>query len=183
MKQVKVFLADGFEEIEGLTVVDLLRRAGLSVSAVSITKELLVHGAHEIDVIADEVFEKVDFSGVDMLVLPGGMPGTNHLKAHEGLKRLLREFDQQQKYIGAICAAPGVLGEMDLLKGRRATSYPSVEGELKGAQVVREAVVTDGHFITSRGLGTAIDFSLALITVLIDEQKAAEIGASVVYGQ
>lgn len=181
MKNVKVFLADGFEEIEGLTAVDLLRRAGITVSTVSITGDRMIHGAHGIDVMSDELFADADAGQADMLVLPGGQPGTTHLKAHEGLKKLLTDFDQQQKYIAAICAAPGILGEMGILKGKHAISYPSVEGQLAGADVVREPVVVDGHIITSRGVGTAIDFALAIITVLISREKADEIGAAIVY--
>lgn len=181
MKKVKVFLADGFEEIEGLTVVDLLRRAGIEVKTVSITNDKLIHGAHGIDIMADEIFAEAGSEQADMLVLPGGMPGSAHLQQHEGLRGLLTEFNNQKKYIAAICAAPGIIGQMGMLEGRRAASFPGVEDQLWGAQVVREAAVTDGHIITSRGLGTAIDFSLAIITVLINRKKADEIGASVIY--
>ena len=116
-KQVCVFLADGFEEIEGLTVVDLLRRAGVHVTTVSITGEYMIHGAHGIDVQADKLFDEVAYTKQDMVVLPGGMPGTLHLGEHEGVKQVLEQFCREKKYIAAICAAPSVLGKYGMLKG------------------------------------------------------------------
>lgn len=181
MKQVSVFLADGFEEIEGLTVVDLLRRAGVEVTTVSITGEYTIHGAHGIDVQADKLFEEMDCDGQDMLVLPGGMPGTINLGAHKGLEKLLKVSYEKGKYIAAICAAPSVLGKYGFLKGRKATSYPGFEEQLEGAECVTDAVVVDEHVITSRGMGTAIPFSLALIELLISREKADEIGKSIIY--
>ena len=105
MKQISVFLADGFEEIEGLTVVDILRRAGVQVHMVSITGEKTIHGSHQIDVQADCLFEEMDFSDTEMLVLPGGMPGTRNLMNHRGLQELLRAYHEKGSYIAAICAA------------------------------------------------------------------------------
>lgn len=180
-KQICVFLADGFEEIEGLTVVDLLRRAGVEVTTVSITKEKLIHGAHGIDVLADKLFEETDYSGMDMLVLPGGMPGTRNLGAHKGLHLLLEEFYDKQKYIAAICAAPSVLGKYGMLIGRKATSYPGFEEELIGATYVCDEVAVDDFVITSRGMGTAIAFSLKLIEVLLGQETAKKIGESIIY--
>ena len=117
-KQICVFLANGFEEIEGLTVVDLLRRAGVEVTTVSITDDKLIHGAHGIDVLADKLFDEVDYEEMDMVVLPGGMPGTLNLGAHEGVKEVLGKFYAAKKYIAAICASPSVLGKYEMLKGR-----------------------------------------------------------------
>lgn len=182
-KHICVFLADGFEEIEGLTVVDLLRRAGVSVTTVSVTGEYTIHGAHGIDVQADKLFDDMDYEQQDMLVLPGGMPGTRHLEGHEGLKELLNQFYNREKYIAAICAAPSVLGKCGFLKGRKATSYPGFEDVLEGAEYVEEAVVVSDFVITSRGMGTAIPFSLALIEQLIGSEKAEEIGKSIIYYQ
>ncbi|GAA0797089.1 DJ-1 family protein [Clostridium sp. AF19-22AC] len=181
MKRVSVFLADGFEEIEGLTVVDLLRRAGVHVDTVSVSGSLVIHGAHGIGVNADVLFGNMDFSDVDMLVLPGGMPGTVHLQEHAGLEELLKEFYEKQAYIAAICAAPSILGALGFLKGRTACSYPSMEGTLTGADVVRESVAVDGHIITSRGMGTAIPFALTLISILCGQEKADEVSESVIY--
>ena len=173
MSKVCVFLADGFEEIEGLTVVDILRRAGIETETVSVMGR---------KVEADSVFEEAGAENADMLVLPGGMPGTLNLKACTGLIELLRSFDREKKYIAAICAAPSILAELGMLKGRKACSYPSFEGKLDGADVVREPAVTDGHITTGRGMGTAIPFALRLTALLAGEAKAEEIKESVVYG-
>lgn len=181
MKKVSVFLADGFEEIEGLTVVDLLRRAGVEVTTVSITGDYTIHGAHGIDVQADKLFDEMNYDGQDMLVLPGGMPGTLNLGAHQGLEKLLKKFYEEKKYLAAICAAPSVFGKYGFLKGRKATSYPGFEEQLVGAECVTDAVAVDDIIITSRGMGTAIPFSLSLIEVLISSDKANEIGKSIIY--
>lgn len=180
-KQVCVFLADGFEEIEGLTVVDLLRRAGVTVTTVSITGEHTIHGAHGINVQADKLFEEVDYKKQEMAVLPGGMPGTLHLGEHDGVKKVLKQYYNEGKYIAAICAAPSILGKYGMLKGRKATSYPSFEEALDGAAYVYDEVAVDDFIITSRGMGTAIPFSLKLIEKLIDADKAEEIGKSIIY--
>lgn len=180
-KSIGVFLADGFEEIEGLTVVDLCRRAGIDVKMTSITGNLTIVGGHNIELIADELFEKTDFAALDMVVLPGGMGGTNALKAHEGAQEVVREFLAQDKYVAAICAAPTVFGQMGILEGKKAICYPGLEEQLTGAVVTMDSVVQDGKIITSRGLGTAIDFSLAIIENLISAEKAEEIAKSVVY--
>ncbi len=180
-KKVYVFLADGFEEIEGFTVVDLLRRAKIEVTTVSIMGKKQIHGAHGIDVMADSLFEETDFDDADMLVLPGGLPGTTYLGEYEGLLDLIRKFDEEKRYIGAICAAPRIFGRLGLLDGKRAISYPAMEEELKGAEIVREPVVVDGHIITSRGMGTAIDFALKMIELLIGEEEAQHQAESIVY--
>ena len=150
MKKVSVILADGFEEIEALTVVDLLRRAQIYVGTVSITDDYTVHGAHGINVQAEDLFEEVAFVESDMIVLPGGMPGTSNLNAHEGVRRVVKEFNRDGKYIGAICAAPTILGNLGLLKGKRVSCYPSVEQEIQGAVMTRTDVTVDGNLITSR---------------------------------
>lgn len=181
MKRVCVFLADGFEEIEALTVVDVLRRAGVRVETVSISENEMVQGAHWISVKADRVFEETDFSGMDMIVLPGGMPGTKNLQKHRELGRLLQEYDKEEKWIAAICAAPSILGEMGMLSGRRACCYPSFEEKLTGAQVVEEPAVADGHIITGRGMGTAIPFALKLAEALVGAEKAEQIGKDILY--
>ncbi len=180
-KQVCVFLADGFEEIEGLTVVDLLRRAGVQVTTVSITNDRVIHGAHGIDVYADSLFEEAAYDEFDMVVLPGGMPGTLNLGAHEGVVSVLKQAHAEERFVAAICAAPSVLGMNGILEGKKATSYPGFEDKLLGAECMTDAVVIDGHVITSRGMGTAISFALALIGVLVGEEKAREIGASIIY--
>jgi 4-methyl-5(b-hydroxyethyl)-thiazole monophosphate biosynthesis len=169
---VFVHLADGFEEIEALTVVDVLRRAGIEVKTVSVTGSVNVRGVHDITVIADLLFQEADYAGCEMIVLPGGMPGTTNLAGHEGLIRQIGSFAQNGKWIAAICAAPSILGKMSLLKGRRATSFPGYENDMVGAEYTEERVVLDGKFITSRGAGTAMEFALKLVALLKDEQTA-----------
>ncbi|MDO4519698.1 MAG: DJ-1/PfpI family protein [Eubacteriales bacterium] len=183
MKKTYVFLADGFEEIEGLTVVDLLRRAGVEVQTVSIKDTKEIQGSHGITLFADSVFAECNFDDAELLVLPGGMPGTKNLGAFEPLCELLKKFDAAGRKIAAICAAPSVFASLGILKGRKATSYPSFMEMIaeNGADAVEESVVVDGHVITSRGMGTAIDFSLTLIEQLIDTEKKEQIAASIVY--
>ncbi len=172
MKKAYVFLADGFEEIEGLTVVDVLRRAGAEVEMVSVMDRKEITGAHGIKVEADRMIEEA--GEADLYVLPGGMPGTLHLKEHAGLCRLLNQAEKKEKHIAAICAAPSVLGELGMLKGKRACCYPSFEEKLNCLEVSYEPVVTDGRITTSRGMGTAVRFSLELVSVLYGKEKADE---------
>lgn len=181
MKKVCVILADGFEEVEALTAVDLLRRAKIYVDTVSITEDYTVHGAHGINVQTEDLFEEVDFAESDMIVLPGGLPGVTNLNEHEGVRRIVREFYDAGKSIGAICAAPRVLGDLGILEGKRVSCYPSVEKDIQGAVMTGAPVTVDGNLITSRGVGTAIDFALKLIEILVDKEKAEEIADSIVY--
>lgn len=181
MAKVYIFLANGFEEIEGLTVVDLLRRANIEIEMVSITGDIFINGAHHIITKADVLFENADFSDADMLVLPGGMPGTNSLKAHEGLDQLLKQFHAQGKKLSAICAAPSVLGTKGLLKGKNATCFPGHEDSLIGAHVKNATVVEDGNIITSKGMGTSIDFALSIIKNIAGETEAERIARAIQY--
>ena len=181
MKKVCVLLADGFEEIEGLTVVDLLRRAKIYVDTVSIMDDYIVHGAHGINVQTEDLFDEVDFEEFDMVVLPGGMPGTLNLKEHDGVRYVVKQYAKEGRFVGAICAAPTVFGGMGILKGKKAICYPGMEEGLTGAEVTCQPAVTDGHITTSRGLGTAIDFALALISELRDKESADTISKQVVY--
>lgn len=182
MSEVSVFLADGFEEVEALTVVDLLKRADIDVEMVSIMDTDHVIGRSHIPVIADTTFEKADFKNTKMLVLPGGQPGTKYLTAHEGLKKLLLQFNEEGKRIAAICAAPTVLGAHGILKGKKATCYPGCEDGLVGADVVvSKEVVTDGNITTSRGAGTAINFALHLIKKLRDKEVAEDVRKGIVF--
>lgn len=181
MSKVYLFLADGFEEIEGLTVVDLLRRAGIEISMVSITGKKMVVSSHKIKIEADELFEDADFNDAAMLVLPGGMPGTNHLADHEGLVFLLKEFNRQGKDLAAICAAPSVLGMNGILEGKRATCYPGYEDKLLGAKATGNKVEADTNIITSKGMGTSIDFALCIIEKLKDKSTAEKIAEAIQY--
>ena len=164
MKKAYIFLADGFEEVEGLTAVDLLRRAGIEVVMVSIKDDVNIKGARGINVVADTTISE-SLTDADMVILPGGMPGTNYLKASDEVKNLVNAYNDAGKYVAAICAAPTVFGEMGILQGKKATCYPGLEHGLLGAMLPGEdySVVQDGNIITSRGVGTAIDFALKLI--------------------
>ncbi len=181
MSRVLVFLADGFEEIEALTVVDLCRRAGIDTETVSITDKPSVVGSHGIEIGADITIDAADFASADMIVLPGGMPGTKNLEACDALMTKVDEFIASGKKVSAICAAPTILGHRGHLNGLKAGCYPGLEGELKGASVSYDKVSVAGNIITSRGLGTAIEFALAIITSLTDKATADKIGQSVVY--
>lgn len=181
MTKVYLFLADGFEEIEALTVVDLMRRAKIDITMVSVNGRKQVTGSHQISVIADEIFEEVDFNDADLLVLPGGMPGTTHLMKHEGLDRLLTDAHRKGRALAAICAAPSVLGNKGLLDGKKATCYPGFEENLFGATIQNSAVVTDGNVTTSRGMGTSVDFALSLIRDIKGEEEAERIASSIQY--
>lgn len=181
MAKIGVFLADGFEEIEGLTVVDILRRAGVEVVMISIMGQKEVCGAHQICVLADKLYEQADFAQLDGVVLPGGMPGTTNLGNHEGVKKQIMEFHKAGKLVAAICAAPSVLGQNGILKGKKAVCYPGMEEKLTGAEVLYEETVQAGNIITSRGMGTAIPFALKLTEYLVDQQKADGLAESIVY--
>lgn len=182
MSRVCIFLADGFEEIEGLTVVDILRRAGVDIQTVSITEDRMVTGSHKIPVQADVCLKDAVFDETEMLVLPGGMPGTLHLGACRELTDLLVRFHGEGKKVAAICAAPSVLGDLGILKGKKAACYPGFEDRLAGAEVVYDKTVVDGNVTTSRGMGTAIPFALALTEQLVSGDKAEEIKKGIIYG-
>ena len=167
MGKVFVFLADGFEEIEGLTVVDMLRRAEIPTVTVSIGSSRNIIGAHRIEVEADIMFHEVLEAEGAMYVLPGGMPGTLHLKDHEGLGKLLQKAYKNEKYLAAICAAPTVFEKY----------------ELKSADYQTDKVVVDGKIITSRGMGTAIDFAAKLVEIIKGTKEKDELLKSIVYGE
>ena len=179
MKKAYVFLADGFEEIEGLTVVDVLRRAGAEVDMVSVMDGKEITGAHGIKVEADRMLDEA--GEADLYVLPGGMPGTLHLKEHAGLCRLLKQAEEEKKHIAAICAAPSVLGGLGMLKGKKACCYPSFEEKLEGAEVTGGPVEKDGKVITSRGMGTAINFGLAIVETFCGKEQADSLAKSIIY--
>ena len=175
MKKTAVFLADGFEEVEAFTQVDLLRRAGIEVKTVSITENKEVMGTHGIKTETDMVFDKAVLENFDGIVLPGGMPGAATLDKHEGLRKLILDFAAKGKPIAAICAAPMVLGKLGLLKGKKATCYPSFEQYLDGAECVNEPVVRDGNIITGMGPGAAMEFALTIVDLLVGKEKVDEL--------
>ncbi len=179
MKIVYELLAEGFEEIEAMAPVDLLRRAGVEVRTVAIGKERLVQGARGISVMADLLPQELDESAMAMLLLPGGYPGYENLGKSEWVCALLKSAVAKEIPIAAICGAPSVLGDLGLLKGHKATCYPGME-ETLGCTALDDAVVEDGLFITSRGAGTSIEFGLALVARLVSEKKAEELRRGIV---
>lgn len=178
---IVVCFADGTEEVEALTVVDLLRRAELKVVIAGLTVGA-IKGSKGIRILPDCVIDEIKSDEVEMLVLPGGMPGTRNLLADTRVDRLLREVYLAGRPVAAICAAPMILGQKEMLAGKKAVCYPGFEEELKGATVEQGAkVVVDGNVITSKGLGTAIDFSLALIEKLKGTEAARKIKKQICY--
>ena len=177
------FLADGFEEVEALAVVDVLRRAECEVKTVSIMDSKTVMGAHGIPVTADMMFAESDFADAELLVLPGGLPGAEYLSDHEGLVKLLKKQNDSGKRIAAICASPAlVFGRHGLVNGKKATCYPGLEEKLTGAQPVDDIVVTDGNVTTSKGPATAVAFGLELAKIMAGEAKADEVKDGFLYG-
>lgn len=181
MKKIGVFFANGFEEVEALTVVDLCRRGGIDVKMVAVGESLNVIGRTNIEIKTDILFDETTITNYDGLILPGGMPGTNNLMENKGLCEALRDFSNKGRLVAAICAAPMVLGKMGILRGKRACCYPGMEEYLEGAQIEDGLVSIDGNVITSRGVGTAIAFSLAIIEMLEDKNTAEEVRKSIVY--
>ncbi len=181
MKKIAIFFAEGYEEIEALTVVDLCRRAGIQVDMVSVTDSLQVTGAHGIPVVMDKMLSDVAFDSLDMLVLPGGMPGIRNLEQVPLLMEQVKAFAAAGKYIAAICAAPSVFGHLGLLEGKNACCYPGFEEELTGANVTYNRCEADGNIITSRGMGCAIDFSLKIIEKLENDDTVSKIGRQIIY--
>lgn len=180
MNESFLFLADGFEEIEALTAVDVLRRAGISVKTVSITSALQVRGAHGVIVTADVLYDNTLFANADWLILPGGMPGATNLYDYAPLQGLLRrQTKSKEGKIAAICAAPAVvLGQLGLLEGHKATCYPGFEELLKGATVINAPVVVDGKFVLGNGPANALDWALTIVR----EAKGVNVATQVASG-
>lgn len=173
MSKVAVLLADGFEEIEAITIIDVLRRAEVDIDVVGVGG-CEVTGAHRLSVRAD--LELGQQRGLyEMVILPGGLPGAHNLRDHAGVQALIEQHHKAGKWLAAICAAPIVLGKAGVLQGKKATCYPGFEAELVGAKHVLERVVQDGQVITSRGPGTAIEFALHLVEILRAKQVAEEV--------
>jgi 4-methyl-5(b-hydroxyethyl)-thiazole monophosphate biosynthesis len=171
-KKIAVHLADGFEEIEAVSIIDVLRRADLDVFVVSVNGKLEVAGAHQLKVIADVLFEQVNYNEISMIVLPGGMPGATNLNEHLPLKQIIMKFNADNKPLAAICAAPLVLGNLGILDGRQAVCYPGFEKYLIGAKVIHIPVVESGHIITGSGPGAAIQFALKIVEKIVSAEKA-----------
>ncbi len=168
---VYVFLADGFEEIEALTTVDILRRAEIETLTVGVGG-ISVVGSHGIKVSADILDSEAVFSDLEMIILPGGMPGTLNLEACETVNKFIDYSYKNNLWIAAICAAPSILGHKGLLREKRAVCYPGFENHLEGATVCDKQVVVDGKIITARGMGAALDFSIELLSLLKGKDTA-----------
>ncbi len=172
---VYVHFAEGTEEIEFVTIVDILRRSSMDAASVSITGKKNVTGSHGMELVTDLTFEEADYDECEMIVLPGGMPGTLHFMEHEGLMEKIREFHAEGKKVAAICAAPMVLAQAGILEGKRAVIYPGMEKELKGAVPSEERVLRDGNILTSKGPGTAMEFALEIVRMLGGQETAEEV--------
>ncbi len=175
MKTIFVFLATGFEEIEALTPVDVLRRAGLDVQTVSVMNEQTVAGAHGVPVVADKMFAEINPEDAEMILLPGGLPGATNLDEHAGLSELIMKFAEAGKPLAAICAAPLVLGNRGLLQGKKATCYPGFETYLSGAEYTANLVEVDGNVITGKGPGAAMEFAFAIVEKYCGIAKVQEL--------
>jgi 4-methyl-5(b-hydroxyethyl)-thiazole monophosphate biosynthesis len=176
MKTLLLFLAPGFEEIEAISILDVLRRANLNIISVSITGDLRVTGAHGISIEADKLYPEVELSDSDMLILPGGMPGAKNLNVHEGLKNALKNFARENKPLAAICAAPMILGQLGILAGKEAICYPGYETHLAGARLSKHSVVQDGNIITANGPAAAIKFALQIVSFFSGNDVSGQIG-------
>ena len=177
---VYILLADGFEEIEALAVADILRRAGVPAMLTGV-RDIDVIGSHDICVEADITISEVDFDDVDAVILPGGMPGTENLAKSKAVCDMVKDTFSKQKLVCAICAAPLVLGRLDILRGKKATCFPGFENELKGAEISIDKVCKDGNVITSKGPGTAHDFAFEIVKALKGQEVAEKVKSSMQY--
>jgi protein deglycase len=168
--KILVPVADGSEEIEFTIIVDVLRRAGISVTTASLMSQKEITASRNVKLVADELFTDVDYESFDMIVLPGGGPGSSFMKEYKPLLEVLKKFNAEGKMLGAICAAPAVLESIGLLNGKNATCYPSMSEELKSAKYSADRIVIDDNIITSQGPGTAFDFALKIIELVISEE-------------
>ncbi len=180
---IYVHLAEGFEEVEALTVADVLRRASIEVQTVSVTGNKMVAGTHGIKVEADILYEEADYESCDMIVLPGGLPGADNLQAHKGLEKHIKSFADNDKKLAAICAAPMVFGKHDVFAGKKATIYPGMENCLKGAVPTGENVTVDGNIITGMGPAIAMEFALALVENIKGKAAAEDVAEGLLFAR
>ncbi len=181
MSKLAIFLADGFEEIEGLTVVDICRRARLDIDTVSIKDTKDVVTSHGIPLTTDLLLSELNFDEYDILILPGGLKGTNNLEDCEPLKKAVQDFVAKDKYIAAICAAPRIFGHLGLLQGKKATSYPTFESHLEGADVTSAGVTRDGKIITGRSMAYSVPFALTIAEIFAGKEVAQKVASDIVY--
>lgn len=183
-KKVLVPIADGSEEIEAVCIIDVLRRAGAEVTAASVMPDLTVTASRGVKIVADKGIAECESEEYDLIALPGGMPGAEHLRDSETLVRMLKKQQEKGDLRGAICAAPAVVFERHgLLEGVRATAHPGFIDKLDDTRALMDRVVVDGAVVTSRGPGTAIEFALKLVALLYDESAAGAIGEAMVAGK
>lgn len=175
MEYIYLFLAEGFEEVEALGTVDVLRRAGLPVKTVSVMEQLEVTGSHQVTVKADMLFDEESLHDAEMLILPGGMPGSLNLSEHEGLRRVILAFFAAGRPMAAICAAPMVYGKLGLLKNKKVTCYPGFEEYLEGAVPTGALVEHDANIITGKGPGATFEFAMAIVAKFCGKAKVAEL--------
>jgi len=178
--KVAVFLATGFEEIEAVNIIDVLRRGNVNVDVISVDSNISVEGSHGIVVKCDYLFYTLDCTKYDMLILPGGMPGTINLQNNKELCNLILEFNKENKFIGAICAAPRILGELHILEGKEATCYPGNEKYLKECNILDEDVVVCNNIITGKGPGVAIKFALEILKLFIKNDEVIKLKKSLI---
>lgn len=176
---IYMFFAQGFEEVEAIAPLDLMRRAGLSVTTVGIGGKQIT-GAHGITVTTDLTDAEYSDPSPEMIFLPGGMPGTLNLAASRVVLDAIRTVSECGGYLAAICAAPSILGDMGLLKGKQATCYPGFEDRLRGASIAKSTLVRDGNVLTARGMGVAVDMGLAIVALFCGEEKANELRHAVI---
>ncbi|MCR5175323.1 MAG: DJ-1/PfpI family protein [Anaerovibrio sp.] len=176
-----VLFAQGFEEVEAITPVDFLRRGGLEVTAASIHDSLDVSGAHNISVKTDALLSKINPDDYGVVILPGGYDGMLNLGKSQNVVALLKKFAAENKWIAAICAAPSILGDNGLVKGKKCACYPGFEEHLTGGLTSQDQVVVDGNIITSRGPGTAIPFALKILEVVVNKETSQDVGEDTLY--
>lgn len=181
MTKVLTILAPGFEEIEAITPINVLDRAQIEVIFVSATNQYEVEGAHKIKIKTDFLLSEVDYQQFDLLFLPGGMPGTLNLSQTPEVQKVVSFFAENNKFIAAICAAPSILGERNLLENHTVTCYPGWENKLHGANITTNNVEVSGNFITGRGVGAALDFALTIVSILKSKELAVELARKMVY--
>lgn len=181
MERYAIIVADGLEEVEALTVVDLLRRASIEIDMVSIMSDININGAHGINFKADKMLKEIALNSYAGIILPGGMGGVNNIKKCTAVIEALKEAKASNRLVAAICAGPTVLGVNNMLESVKATCYPGLEGELLGAKVSEGKVVADKNIITSKGPGTAMEFAIELVRYIKGEEVAASLTAGLIY--
>ena len=179
---VNLYFADGFEEIEALTVFDILKRAEIEVNTVSIMEQKQIEGAHGLKLYADFLFDDVNHEECEMIILPGGMPGAKYLSEHKGLIEMITKFNESGKWVAAICASPAfVLNGNRLIDGKNATCFPALKGKMEGSNYTEQKVVVDGKLITSQGPATAMNFAMEIVRQIKGEEAYKDVAAGLLF--